>query len=183
LLALASQSPNRKTLLVDGDLLTSHPNRFYGIREDQTPGVKAILDSEGKIDTTNLIVKTVHEGLSVMPRGDRMEPSPLPTFLEPVKKALDRLRTEYDVIFIDTPPLFAANLAHQWTGLADLIVLVARIYNTRPKDITEGLQTCKIFSKSPVGIVLNCVPLTGAHKRVSNYYFSKRKNRPTRLAA
>ena len=44
-------------------------------------------------------------------------------------------------------------------------------------------QTCKVFSKAPLGVALNCVPVTGLDRRVSNYYFSKKKSRSTRLAA
>jgi|GEM_PF-1413488 len=182
-LTLASQSPSRKAILIDGDLLTSHPNKFFGIQEDQTPGLKSVLEGEN-IPLSSLVVKTMHDGLYVLPRGGRFDPAALPNFLKPVERLLEQLRREYDIIFIDTPPLFASNLAHQWAGLADLIVLVARIYSTRPKDIAEAIQTCKIFSKAPVGIALNCVPITGPHKRASNYYFSRRKSSSSsRLAA
>jgi hypothetical protein len=79
--------------------------------------------------------------------------------------------------------LFASNLAHQWAGLGDLIVLVARIYLTRPKDIVEALQTCKVFSKAPVGVALNCLPLSSQQRRASNYYFSRKKSKPVRQIA
>ncbi len=151
LLSLASQTPNRNTLLIDGDLLTSRPNRFFGIQEDQTPGLRALLDGNPQnVPLSSLVVKTVTEGLSFMPRGERMDPVALPNFLKPIERSLEVLRKEYDIIYLDTPPLFASNLAHQWAGLADLIVLVGRIYVTRPKkDITEAIQTCKVFSQGP----------------------------------
>lgn len=184
LLAMASMSPNRKTLLIDGDLLTAHPNKFFGIQEDHTPGLQSLLDpNAAQLPISTLSVRTVHEGITFIPRGERMEPVALPNFLKPVERHLETLRKEYDVIYIDTPPLFASNLAHQWAGIADLIVLVGRLFVTRPKDITEAIQTCKIFSKAPVGVALNCVPITGLDRRVSNYYFSKRKTKATRLAA
>ncbi len=181
-LAMSSQSPNRKTLLIDGDLITAHPNKFYGFQEDHTQGAKSILENAEGIHSASIIVKTVHEGISFMPRGGRIEPVAMPNYLKPMEQYLDRLRREYDIIFIDTPPLFASNLAHQWAGLADLIVLVARIYLTRPKDIVEAIQTCKVFSKAPVGVALNCLPLSSQQRRASNYYFSRGK-RPTKLAA
>jgi Mrp family chromosome partitioning ATPase/uncharacterized protein involved in exopolysaccharide biosynthesis len=182
-LSLASQTPNRKSLLIDGDLITSHPNQFFGFHEDHTPGARAILEAPENASTKSIIVKTVHEGISFMPRGGRIEPVALPNYLKPMELYLDQLRKEYDIIFIDTPPMFASNLAHQWAGLGDLIVLVARIYLTRPKDIVEALQTCKVFSKSPIGVALNCLPLSAQQRRASNYYFSRGKNRPTKLAA
>lgn len=186
-LTLTSQGPHRKTLLIDGDLLTNRPNRFFGIQEDQTKGLHALLTDNspsGVPDLNSLIVKTMNPGISFMPRGDRIAPNQLPQLTQPIEMAFKRLREEYDMIFVDTPPLFASNLAHQWAGIADLIVVVARIFVTRPRDVTEALQTCKVYSKAPVGIVLNCVPLGGAYRRASNYYFSKRKTtRPERLAA
>lgn len=183
-LSLASQNPVRKTLLIDGDLLTSHPNKFFGIIEDHTPGLKSVLENPNQEDLSSLIVKTSFDGIYFMPRGGRFDPSVLPNFTKPMEQVLTQLRKEFDAIYIDTPPLFSSNLAHQWAGLGDLIVLVARIFHTRPKDIVEAIQTCKVFSKSPVGLALNCIRLSGPTKRASNYYFSKKKPAPPpRLAA
>jgi protein-tyrosine kinase len=182
-LTLASQTPGRKTLFIDGDLITSNPNKFFGIQEDVTPGVKAVLESAQPPHPSTVIVKTVHEGITIMPRGGRMEPVALPNYLKPMERYLEMLKNEYDIIFIDTPPLFASNLAHQWAGLADLVILVARIYQTRPKDIVEAIQTCKVYSKAPVGVALNSLPLSTQQRRASNYYFSRKKVKPTKLAA
>jgi Mrp family chromosome partitioning ATPase len=183
-LSMASQNPDRKTLLIDGDLLTAHPNKFFGFSEDATKGLGSYLQNQTALsDWRSLILKTEYEGIEFMPRGGRLETVALPHFLKPMELLLKELRSQYDMIFIDTPPLFASNLAHQWAGLGDLIILVARIFSTRPKDIQEAIQTCKVFSKAPVGIALNCVRLSGANKRASNYYFSKKKAIPPRLAA
>ncbi len=183
LLTLASQSPNRKTLLMDGDLLTNHVNKFFGIQEDHTLGMRGLVMDGAPVDPKSLIVSTVHDGISFMPRGERLDPISMPNFLKPIERVLQDLRKQYDIIYIDTPPLFASNLAHQWAGLADLVVIVGRLFVTRPKDILEAIQTCKIFSKAPVGVALNCVPISGVDRRVSNYYFSKRKSRASRMAA
>jgi Mrp family chromosome partitioning ATPase len=184
-MALASSSPSRRVLLVDGDLLTSRPNRFFGIQEDQTAGTHGSLSmmDDKDPDYSALIVKTLTDGLSFMPRGERAESNSLPKFVKPVEKMLSTLRADYDLIIIDTPPLFASDISHQWSGLADLIVVVARLFSTRPRDITEAIQTCKIFSRAPVGIALNCVPLTGPYRRAANYYFSRKRSRTARLAA
>jgi len=183
LMALASQAPGRKTLLIDGDLLTAHPNRFFNMEEDSSPGLKSILEGTTKATSSGVITKTIHEGIYLLPRGGRMEPSASPNFLEPLKAHVEAWKKEFNFILIDTPPIFAANLPHQWTSIADLIILVTRIFVTRPRDIMEALQTCKVFSKAPIGIALNGITLSGAAKRSSNYYFSRKKTRPTRLAA
>lgn len=183
-LTLTSQAPNRRTLLIDGDLLTNRPNQFFGIQEGQTQGLQHLLTTpDTTTNMSDLIVRTSEPGLSFMPRGQRIDPNSFPHLLKPMEQTLKRLRENFDMIFIDTPPLFASNLAHQWAGLADLIVIVARIYVTRPRDVTEAIQTCKVYSKAPVGIALNCVPLSSAYRRASNYYFSKKKSRTDRMAA
>jgi Mrp family chromosome partitioning ATPase len=181
-LAMTSQSSTRRTLLIDGDMLTLRPYKFAGVQEDQTLGLKSVLVGDQMPDPKDLIVHTTVEGVSYMPRGERIDPTQLHHNLKSIEGMIKQLRTQYDLILIDTPPLFASNLAHQWSGMADLIVLVARMYVTRPKDILEAIQTCKVFSKAPVGLALNCVPLTSAHRRASNYYFSRKKTK-TRLAA
>lgn len=182
LLALASQSPGRKTLLIDGDLITAHPNRFFGLDEDTTPGLQAILENKVRPSSQQLISKSVHEGLHLLPRGGRMQPNVNPSFLEPLKPFLEVWRKEYNLILIDTPPLFAANLAHQLTAIGDLVILVARLFYTRPRDIVESIQTTKLFTKAPVGVALNGINISGPAKKASNYYFSKR-TKPTRMAS
>jgi protein-tyrosine kinase len=181
-LTLTAHDPNRKALLIDGDLLTTRPNQFFGISENATGGLYALLN-DNQADPEKLIVPTRVDGLSFLPRGQRVQPTENGNVQKPLAAALVELRKKYDVIFIDTPPLFTSNLAHQWAALADLIVVVARIFVTRPRDVIEAIQTCKLYSRAPVGVALNCVQLTGAYRRASNYYFSKKKTKPHQIAA
>lgn len=180
-LTLTAHDPQRRALLIDGDLLTTRPNEFFGIKESQSEGLYALLQQTKAAE--ELIVPTRIDGLSFLPRGQRLAPQENGNLQKPLEQALAELRKKYDVIFIDTPPLFTSNLAHQWAALADLIVVVARIFVTRPRDVIEAIQTCKLYSRAPIGVALNCVPLTGAYRRASNYYFSKKKSKPQPIAA
>ncbi len=182
-LTMASQGVERKTILIDGDLLTAHPNVFFGFKEDASPGLKSVLESEELPDLNTLIVKTEYEGVYFLPRGGRVDPHDLKAVHKSIEKLLTVLKKEYGLIYIDTPPLFASNLAHQFSSIADLVVLVARLFSTRPRDIQEAIQTCKVFTKAPVGIALNCIRITGPLRRASNYYFSKKKVNVTKIAA
>jgi len=178
-LCLSSQSSTKKTLLIDGDLLTTKSNHFLGIREDQTPGLKSILSENSDINPSELIVKSIIDGVSYMPRGGRIEPQKLQDTSTQIEKLLSKLKNEFDMIIIDTPPLSASNITHQWLNFGQLIILVARIYQTKPRDINESIQTCKVFSKAPIGVALNCVSVPKSYY-MSQYYFSKKK---ARLAA
>ncbi|MBY0372075.1 AAA family ATPase [bacterium] len=179
-LTLAAHDPTRRALLIDGDLLTNRPNEFFGVTENKTEGLYSLLHGA---PSEPLIVPTRVDGLSFLPRGQRLMHGENGNVQKPLELALNDLRKQYDVIFIDTPPLFTSNLAHQWAALADLIVVVARIFVTRPRDVIEAIQTCKLYSRAPIGVALNCVPLTGAYRRASNYYFSKKKTRSSIAAA
>lgn len=182
-LTMASQGIERKTILIDGDLLTSHPNTFFGIKEDASGGLKSVLESDIVPPLNDIMVKTEYEGVYFIPRGGRVDPHNLKAVHKSLEKLLVELKKEFGLIYIDTPPLFASNLAHQWSSIADLVILVARLFSTRPKDIQEAIQTCKIFTKAPVGIALNCIRITGPLKRASNYYFSKKKTIPDKKVA
>lgn len=180
-LTLTAQDPKRKALLIDGDLLTTRPNNFFGIPEDRTKGLYALLNGDIP-DPDSLVVQTRLDGLYYLPRGQRLSLNENGNLQKPLEAALIELRKKYDIIFIDTPPLFTSNLGHQWAALADLIVVVARIFVTRPRDVIEAIQTCKLYSRAPVGVALNCVPLSGAYRRASNYYFSKKKTKVQAIA-
>ncbi len=183
LLTIANRDLKRRTLLIDGDLLTHHPSRFFGIYEDQTSGLHHLVDQPTATNFSELIVPTTLDGISFMPRGERIETIVSPNLVKSLDPALQNLRSRYDLILVDTPPLFASTLAHQWLSVADLIVVVARLLVTRPKDVVESIQTAKIFSRAPVGIALNCIPVRLIDRRLSNYYFSKKRPPPNQMAA
>jgi Mrp family chromosome partitioning ATPase/capsular polysaccharide biosynthesis protein len=181
-LTLTAHDTTRRALLIDGDLLTTRPNQFFAIAEDKTSGLYGLINSPD-CDLSQLIVQTHVPGLAFLPRGQRINPATTGNVQIALSKALVELRKQYDVIFIDTPPLFTSNLAHQWAPLADLVVVVARIFVSKPREVIEAIQTVKLYSRAPIGVALNCVPLSGAYRRASSYYFSKRKSKTTAATA
>ncbi len=181
-LTLTAHDATRRALLIDGDLLTTRPNHFFGIAEDKTPGLHELINTP-EPDLSQLIVQTHVPGLAFLPRGQRANPATTGNVQTALSKALIELRKQYDVVFIDTPPLFTSNLAHQWAPLADLVVVVARIFVSKPREVIEAIQTVKLYSRAPIGVALNCVPLSGAYRRASNYYFSKRKSKSSAATA
>lgn len=183
LLSIANRDATRRTLLIDGDLLTHHPNRFFGIYEDQTPGLHRLVAEPNFRQLGDLVVPTSLDGVTFMPRGQRIDNVVSPNLVKTLLPVIAELRERYDLILVDTPPLFASTLAHQWLGIADLIVVVARLFVTRPKDVIESIQTAKIFSRAPVGLALNCIPVRLIDRRLSNYYFSKKRPPPNQMAA
>ncbi len=183
LLAIANRDNSRRTLLIDGDLLTHHPNRFFGLHEDQTSGLNHLVQNPDFRKFAELVVPTSLDGVFFMPRGQRIDQVVSPNLVKSLIPAMQELRKQYDLILIDTPPLFASTLAHQWLSSADLIVVVARLLVTRPKDVVESIQTAKIFSRAPVGLALNCIPVRLIDRRLSNYYFSKKRPPPNKMAA
>ncbi len=183
LLTIANRDAVRRTLLIDADLLTHHPNKFFGIYEDQSSGLCHLVNNPTTTNFSEIIMPTPIDGVSFMPRGERIETVVSPNLVKSLEPALQRLRKEFDLILVDTPPLFASTLAHQWLSIADLIVVVARLFATRPKDVIESIQTAKIFSRAPVGLALNCIPVRLIDRRLSNYYFSKKRPPPNQMAA
>lgn len=152
-LALTLARAGVRTLLVDGDLRRPKIAEVFDI--DDTAGVTTLL--LGRVALDEAVWK--HEsGLHVLPSG--IAPPNAAELLQTKAMAqlLDRVRSEYDVVLIDSPPLLPVTDAALLAARADGTLLVVRHGKTKRDQLTTAVDRLAQVDVTPVGIVLNGVP-------------------------
>lgn len=139
-----------RTLIIDADMRKPQMYRLFGL--DLAPGLSDILagfSGKGSIHSTS------YENLSVLTSGTVLpNPAELMTS-KTMDQLLTTLRSQYDYIFIDSPPVLlvtdAAALANRVTGT----ILIVRQMYSRTNDLTECVLSLQMVGANIIGIILN----------------------------
>lgn len=149
-LALAeAQLAANPTLLCDFDLRRPILHSVFQI--DRAPGISDYL--LGNADLPEALRRIENSNLFVMPAGQAVI-NPLELLhLKEVRRLMDRLRSAFRWILMDSPPLLTASDASLLAGLADGTLLVTRIGATTTDSMTRAIES--LGQASILGIVAN----------------------------
>jgi capsular exopolysaccharide synthesis family protein len=163
--ALVRQSGCR-VLLIDADLRS--PRVHTMLRAPANPGLADYLQKTAT--EFEVIQRGGEEGLCLIPAGTHVtHPSELISS-ERMKEFLDRLRTAFDWIIIDSPPALPVADATVLGGMADGVLLVVRA-NSTPSEASQ--KACKDLRDAHIiGVVLN----TAEESSEYNSYYSGSAN-------
>ena len=156
-LSLATAETGKKVLLIDGDLRRPQLHRFF--RLQNTKGLSDLLRAdmptgEGVSDTP-CVCETRIPGLHVLtagagtPRGARVLQSARMTAL------LERLRSEFEMVIVDTPPVIPVPDARVLGRLADGVILVLRAGHTTIESALAARQRFAEDGTRVLGTILN----------------------------
>ena len=144
-----AQEFQQRVLLLDADLRRPSIHRLFGVPE--SPGLSDVLMGGATLEDALLEIPDHH--LTVMPSG--IVPTHPAELLgsAAMRRVLDTLRTRFDRIILDMPPVAPLADVSVASGLADGLVLIVRAGVT-PKPAIEralaGLDMSKVL-----GLVLN----------------------------
>ncbi len=156
-LAVALARTNRRVVLVDGDL--RRPRLYQVFDLPTTWGLAALLNEKEQIqdvEADRVAVATEVNGLFVIPTASVAD-GEVSTMLhsERMRQLIRRLRRDYDVVLIDTPPMLAVSDARVLGSLSDWALLVLRAGKTT-REKAAAAQDCLGDDGIPVvGTVLN----------------------------
>ena len=85
-----------------------------------------------------------------------------------MKHLMDRLREEYDVVIMDSPPMLPVTDAVVASSLADGVILVVRAGRTRSGEVHHAQDVLEAAHANVLGVVLN-----RARRRVNDYYYTR----------
>jgi protein-tyrosine kinase len=144
-----AQEFQQRVLLVDGDLRRPSVHRLFGVADG--PGLSDVL--LGGVEPDDAIVTLPDRNLSLLPAGT---PPGHPAELlgsAAMRRLLDTLRTHYDRVLIDLPPVAPLADLHIVAPMVDGVLMIVRAGVT-PKPAIEralaGLDGGKVL-----GLVLN----------------------------
>lgn len=158
----------RRVLLVDADLWRGRLHRLF--HERKSPGFAECLLQDEPIPQA--IRRTDIATLSFMPNG-KCTGAPSDTVTHARAPALlARLRNEFDIVVIDTPPVLAASETAVLASSADGVVLVVRAGHTDRDIVQQAMRQIVGVGGRLVGAVLNDPANIMRQYGYRNYYGS-----------
>ena len=163
-LGMALAETGRNVLLVDGDCRRPRLHQMFDLPNDW--GLTSLLaDGANMQDAVGL--PTSFPGLSVLPSGPPPESISKILYSPAMRQFFNLVRTRFDIILIDAPPILEVADARLLGEYADGAVLVLRAGSTDRADALEACQHLQEDGTLLLGTVLNDWK---ASKRSKNYY-------------
>ena len=161
-LALMFAFSDAKVILIDADIRKGRVSKYF--KRKSSPGLSDYLS--GQVSLDQVIHKShSHENFSYMTCGTHA-PKPY-ELLESAEmgKLIEQLRTEYDYIFLDSPPVLVISDALALAPITDGTVLVCRHNMSYVSDIARAINTLQFSKVNVLGVVVNDykAPVTGKY--------------------
>jgi len=165
-LAITTAQSGLKTLLIDADL--RRPVLHTLLQQPKEPGLTDFLVSEkSNIATTKI------ENLDFLSSGTNPTDSSEIFVTLSKMSFIQELKNQYDVIFIDTPPVNIFNDAGIISPLIDGSILVVKAHKTVDKDIFKSKQILRKTKSNIIGIVINQLDSFAKYSKYYEYYYSE----------
>lgn len=144
-----AQEYQERVLLVDADLRRPTLHRLFGVAED--PGLADVLMNLAELDQALVTLPEHH--LTLLPAG--MPPSHPAELLgsTAMRRVMDALRTRFDRVLIDVPPVTPLADLHILAPMVDGMLMIVRAGVTPKPAIERALAG--VDASRVVGIVLN----------------------------
>jgi capsular exopolysaccharide synthesis family protein len=173
-LALAFAEAGRRVLLIEADLRRPRVAEYLDL--EGAVGLSNVL--AGQVDVDEVIQPWGEAGLRVLPSGS-VPPNPSELLgSRNMTVLLDRLRMDFDVVVVDTPPLLPVTDAAVVARAADGVVVVTRSGKTSQARIRSALASLRAIDSRVLGCVLN---MQRTRSESGYYYYAYQMNGRRRL--
>jgi capsular exopolysaccharide synthesis family protein len=163
-LAVALALNGAKVLVVEADL--RRPALHQHFRTKKTPGLSDLIVS--KCQASQAIQSTRFKGLSVLPCG-YMPPNPAELLGSTnMREIVQALRSCYDWVLIDTPPVLAMADTPVLCPVVDGVVLIVSAEQSPRPAVLRAVDQVQAVGGKITGVVLNRVDL-----RRNSYYYGQ----------
>jgi succinoglycan biosynthesis transport protein ExoP len=155
-LSIAMAEICQKVVLIDGDLRRPRLHKVFGISNDW--GLSDVLRAGTSLETVpiaNLVCKTKVSGLYVLAGGRGAITTSTLLYSPRMTGLLDRLRSEFDMVLVDAPPVIHLADARVLGRLADGVILVIRAGQTTPESAMIACQRFAEDGTRVLGTILN----------------------------
>lgn len=161
-LAVVFAQQGKNVLLIDGDL--RKPTIHYTFQLDNTVGLTNVLTGKAKLEEA--VKHSQVENLDILTSGP-IPPNPAEMVgSEAMKRLLEDAAVQYDMIFIDSPPVLAVTDSQLLSNIADGIILVIRSGQTEYEMAIKASELLKNTKAKLLGTILN-----GKELKHHHYYY------------
>ena len=143
--------PNKKTVLVDFDTRKPTIHTLFNIK--RSPGLTDII--EGKTSASIVLKAPAAGNLYIIPAGTEINNPYDLLRTQATKDFLERLKSSFDYIIIDTPPTIPVSDSRIIGSMCDAVVLVVKFDKTSKKSIRDTFALLKIAHATPLACILN----------------------------
>jgi capsular exopolysaccharide synthesis family protein len=165
-LAVTLSRSGSKVLIIDADLRKPKVHLYFGV--DNKEGLTNVLTSDKDRSKINTIEYDKNTNLQILTSG------PVPPNAAEILNSkrmiqlLEKLKEEYDIIIIDTPPIGQVTDAAILAGVTDGTILVLASNETRIEITKRAKKALDSVNASITGVVLTKID----NKRISYYSYS-----------
>ena len=166
-LAITFASLGKKTLLLDGDLRKPILHKVFDV--PRSPGlVQGIIE---EIDYSDIIQRTEVSNLYLITCGE-VPPNPSELLAsQRLKNLLEKMKNEFDIVLIDSPPVIAVTDASILSKVADGLLLVVRAGGTDTRALQRAIELLSRVKCNVIGAALNGVNVSAGYGYDSYYYY------------
>ena len=145
-----AKDPDRRVILIDCDLRNPSIHRYFGV--SMGPGLHGHLKDDSL--QPYCYMRRV-DRLFIMTAGE-VSSDPIELLAQDkMKRLLEHLKLDFDIVIIDTPPMGLVSDAQVMTDLSDGLILVVRSSRTTYRNLERSFKT--LDQSKLLGIVLNDV--------------------------
>ena len=168
-LAISFAQADKKVLLIDADMRRPVQHQEFELNKKQT-GLSELLSSIAEYDPAMLSNPQPH--LYVLTSGC-IPPNPSELMLgKKLEELLAQWRKEFDIIFIDLPPVGIVSDPLSVASLVNGYIFVIRANKTDAKNLNSAIATLEQLKAKILGIVLTASNLKG--ERSYKYKYSSK---------
>ncbi|MGV8983538.1 CpsD/CapB family tyrosine-protein kinase [Clostridium sp.] len=172
-LAITMAESGKKVILVDCDFRKPSIHKKMGITN--SVGLTNILVQDVKKE--ECIVKTDVNNLFILTSGP-IPPNPAELLgTQKMKNFIEILKSEYDLVLIDAPPVLAVTDAQILATIADGVIFVASYGEAQKDALVDAKELIDKVGGKILGIVFNKVPeaVSGYYGKYYKGYYDKEK--------
>jgi capsular exopolysaccharide synthesis family protein len=160
-----SMEPGRRTVIVDCDLRSPSLNRYLGVAP--TPGlIQHLVDGQF---SPYCFMRRIGNLFFMTSGGISEHPIELLS-LRKMKELVESLRTDFDTVIFDAPPIFPIADARIISGLSDGLIMVIRRGKTSNRSTESAFKA--IGQDRLLGVVFNDVQPTLLNSYFNGYYYN-----------
>ena len=154
-LGIALAEIGRKVLIIDADLRRPRQHKIFDVPNEA--GLSTLLkshDSEPEA-WAGLVQETKVPGLSVFPSGPATQAAANLLYSPRLTELLARVKKEYDMVLIDTPPMLQMTDARVLGRMTDAVIMVARAEQTTRDALIAATKRLSEDRIRVLGTILN----------------------------
>lgn len=170
-LAISMARKGKRVILVDCDLRNPTVGQIFGLKE-QYPGLVSILRGQSRLEDSlcEVLDHGTPLGLTLLPGGERESRLVEILSSEEMRKLIDTLRTQADIVILDTPPSAVLVDAMMLVRYVDGVAYVIMSDFARRRYIFEGVEELTSLGAPIVGCILNGGRTRGGRYGYYGYY-------------